>query len=255
LLLLSAAFLTDLRIPFPETTRRKFHLYDGVEVALFQEKSLAQSFVSNHPGLSQIDVLFLGGDQTQTLLLHLKQKCDAAADIVEISAALPAHPGPFFQAFTFSPLDNSAGQTYCFVLEAPRASADHPVRLPLSRGDLYPHGKVALHNPESAEFNQQLASTEPTPAQNDDLSYRLFLPIIISYAGDELFSMEDAGFLLHYRGRLWPTMQTLVARVTANKPYVWGQPWFYVGLTLAYFILLGGLFSLVRRMIQPDQLE
>lgn len=254
-LLYGAGSRDAFRIPIAETTRRKFHLYRGVEIALFQAKSLEQTFVSNYPGLSQIDILFLGGDQTQTLHFHLKQKCDAVAEMVEISVELPSHPGPIFQAFTFSPIDSSAGQTYCFILEAPEASADNPVKLPLSHGDLYPYGNVAVHDPELDQVNQQFASEKSMDSQNNDLPYRLFLPIVVSQGGGELLSVEDAGFLLNYRGLLWPTIQTFFARVTANKPYFWGQPWFYVGLGLAYIILLGGLFLLVRRMIQLDQPE
>ena len=73
----------SVRVSWVDATRRKFLLYDGEIIDLFQERRLEQEFVANYPGLSRVDVLFRGnGASTNPVVIfHLKYACDGAADI------------------------------------------------------------------------------------------------------------------------------------------------------------------------------
>jgi hypothetical protein len=79
------------------------------------------------------------------------------------------------------------------------------------------------------------------------LPYKIYLPLV-SRAGNtgDSTPRADIGFLLHYNGLPGPTLQTFAARLTANKPFVWGTVGYYVGLLLAYLALLGGLAVVAR---------
>lgn len=241
----------SLRISWVETTRRKFLLYEGPVIDLFQDKKLEQTFISNYPGLTQVDVLLEGSGTAdgQNVMFHLKNSCNSVDDLIVISSELSGIEDLEFHSFTFPPLDNSAGQSYCIVLEAPEAVSENAVLLQLSTGDLYPFGELKIHAPEQLEDSGNSATS--LSANNDNLPYKIYLPYIIR--ASETGVGRDIGFQLHYKGLLRPTAQVFITRLTANKPYIWGQVWFYGGLVIVYFILLVGLFYLARKTIQLDQ--
>ena len=128
------------------------------------------------------------------------------------------------------------------ILAAPESS----VQLQLSGGDLYPFGQLEIHTPEVEQNSPPPAPNQP--ATNADSAFKIYLPIVLNHPQGEIVNFEDIGFLLHYNGQFWPMAQVFAARLTANKPYVWGQPWFYVGLVVVYGVLLVGLFRLAWRM-------
>ena len=240
-----------LRISWLETTRRKLLLYEGPTVELFQPKKLAQTFVANYPGLSRIDILFNKIDGQQTVIFRLKNRCDSPADIVTSSIELPSLSEPTFYPFTFSPLDDSAGRNYCLILEGSTATPENAIQLQLSAGDLYPYGRVKVDNPQADQNNlPSSGSSLPSASSHNHQPYKIYLPIIINEAGDEFTTLEDIGFRLHYTGLLLPTFQVFITRLVANKPYIWGSPWFYGGLVILYVILLGGLFYISWRTIR-----
>lgn len=240
-----------VRVSWFETTRRKFLLYNGSEVELFGPKKLEQTFTANYPGLAQIDVLIEKNVvEGQPVIFHLRDRCEAESDLVYITASLPLIEDFIFYPFEFAPIDNSTGQSYCLVLEAPEAGAETAVRFRLSTGDLYPYGILKLGIPK-VEVDNPLSPSLPDEAANASSSYRIYLPIVIR-ATDAAKLKEDMGFRLHYRGLLWPTAQVYVSRLTANKPLIWGQPWFYGGLVIVYVVLLAGLFYVARRTVQAN---
>lgn len=241
-------FPNFVRLSWQETSRRKFLLYQGETIELYGGRKIEQMFAANYPGLSQIDILFKGVDGGQNVLFHLKTSCSAGDDIVYLPTKLESIQGFTFHSFTFEPLDDSAGQSYCLVLEAPQAGPNNPVTLPLSTGDLYPRGDLIFYIPQSTN-----GDTPPPKVENKEWPYKVFLPIILNQLQGQITRAEDIGFLLHYRGGLLPTLRVFVARLTANKPYIWGQPWFYGGLVIAYLILLVGLFYLAWKTVQATK--
>lgn len=249
LIIFGLAALDLIRVPWVETTRRKFLLYNGTKVDLFGDKKLEQTFIANYPGLTKIDVLIKKNSVPgQPITLHLKDACDAQDDIVEVTTTLPVIEDFVFYPFEFPPLDNSAGQSYCLLLEAPEATPEAAVQLQLSTGDLYPYGVLKIHN---LQTESEPENAIPTDDVGSSFVYKIYLPIVIN-ADDASRPVADMGFRLHYRGLLWPTVQVFVSRLTANKPLVWGQPWFYGGLVLVYGILLVGLFYVARRTVRAN---
>lgn len=230
------------RIPHTEQTRQKLLLYDGSEMQLTSGISVAQEFEAFYPGLSQIEVLLAGSSmEGQQAILHLRHTCQSASDIFTGSVPVAAQTGPQFYTVTLpQPLDDSAGQSYCLLLEASREG----IELPLSDGDLYPHGRLNIYRP----------TPEPRPVSTPavaggEMRYKIFLPLVLR--SEEQAPNADIGFLLHYDGLPGPTLQTFVARLTANKPYFWGSVWFYGGLLLIYLGLLAGLAVVAWRSVRP----
>jgi hypothetical protein len=255
LLLIYGLIYQDIvRISWVETTRRKFLLYNGPIVDLFGDKKLEQTFTANYPGLSQIDILFKGNGSLggQDVVFHLKDGCSADNEIVRLSTELPPVDGFIFQPFTFSPIDNSTGQAYCLVLRAPEARPANPVQLQLSTGDLYPYGQLLVHNPKVEIEPPAVTPVSPNGGNDKQFQYKIYLPVVMGQSQDEELQLEDIGFRLHYKGLLRPTVQVFVTRLIANKPYIWGQFWFYGGLVIVYAVLLLGLFYIARKTIQLD---
>ena len=241
------------RLSWAETTRRKFLLYNGPVIELYGDKSLEQTFVSNYPGLAQIDILFTGSSvEQQDVVFHLKQRCDAGDDMVTISREISPSDDLLFDSFSFPPIDNSAGQPYCIVLEAPTTPPSKAVRLQLSTGDLYPYGELTVRDPTAHAQNRTEVETPDSVIRPADFAFRVFLPIILGKNRTIIEPNEDIGFRLRYSGRLAPTLRVFVARLTANKPYIWGSAWFYAGLVLAYMVLLAALFYLALRAVPSE---
>jgi hypothetical protein len=244
-----------LRLAWPERTRHKLLLYDGPTVELFQNKRLEQTFRANYPGLAQINILFKAGDQKtegQLIIFRLKQTCNSTEDIVHISTTLSPYSGLAFHPFRFPPIDSSTNQIYCLVLEAPAATTDRLVQLQLSEGDLYPHGMLQVHRPRLEQAGDRPKSAASVVNDKANLPYKVYLPTISGEPETSSYR-QDIGFQLHYRGLLLPTVQALITRLTANKPYILGAPWFYGGLVGVYAGLLAALFYLARKTIQLDQ--
>ena len=234
-------FQNDTRISWGDTTRRKLLLYDGGVIQLYQGKKIEQTFTANYPGLSQIEILF-GSADGQRINFYLRGSCAASENLVSQAAALLPIDTPTFHTFEFSPLDDSAGQTYCLVLESPQTLPQNQIKLPLSQGDLYPYGALKEYNPPSPSPDTSIA---PDAVDNQNLPYQIFLPIVLNKPNAEIDYVEDIGFQLRYRGLIAPTSQVFMARLTANRPYLWGQSWFYVGLIVLYIGVLVGLFFVV----------
>ncbi len=225
---------------------------------MFQDKKLEQTFVANYPGLSQIDVLFKGDSATagQRVNFHLKETCASKNDVFYSFTELPRTDNLAFHPFTFSPIDGSTGQTYCIVLEAPEAMPESAVKLQLSTGDLYPFGTLKSYNSKNHLTDSNNASLAPEIDNSNTLQHKIYLPVILRQPEpDEVIHPADIGFRLHYKGLPLPTARVFVTRLTANKPSVWGQPWFYGGLVAVYVVLLAGLFYLAQKTIRFDAEE
>jgi hypothetical protein len=252
ILLFTYSWQDQVRLAWVETTRYKLLLYNGPTAELFGDKKLEQTFIANYPGLAQVDILFRGDDHIpgkQTVIFHLKSSCTSPDDLVSLPPEPLQDRGVAFYPFSFPAIDDSAGQSYCIVLEAPEATAENPILLQLSSGDLYPYGELRAYNPQTEPNHDNLAAP-PSVATN--LSYKIYLPFIVGQPENNIY-VEDIGFQLHYEGLLLPTAQVFVTRLTANKPYWLGRPWFYGGVAIIYIILVAGLFYVGRRTTSLDR--
>ncbi len=242
--------VNNFRLSWGETTRRKLLLYTGDIVDLFADKLVDQTFVANYPGLSQIDVLLQNDDQlggVKKITLHLRDICTSEIDIFHGSIEIPPTTESVFYTFSFPPIDDSAGRSYCLILEASEVSSEAPIRLILSKGDLYPFGELTVHNHGREQIENKRISSPSTDNQITNLPYKIFIPIVSK--SNPVYN-ADIGFKLRYKGQFWPTVQIFVARLIANKPYFLGDPRYYSGLVLLYVILLIGLFYVARKTIQ-----
>ena len=252
ILILLSGTLTDkeARVSWTETTRRKLLLYDGATVALFGDRTLEQTFTANYPGLSQIDVLFEGASgQGQEVVFLVKSQCDSVETIVSQVKEVAVTDGPAFQSFVFAPLDDSAGRSYCLVLAASGVEPGSALQFRLSNGDLYPSGRLTIRDPAAKPEDVSRSVSVSPPKSAASLPVRLFLPLVSSVSLEVTGRHEDIGFQLRYSSPISPAVRVLAARLTANKPFIWGIPWLYAGLVLVYIILLVGLFLVAMKVV------
>ena len=106
-----------LVVNWTENVRGKTLLYEGPNLILAPNEALQQTFTANYPGLNQIDILVQGETSTQQLEFRLKKSCDAAEILRQTTFAILPEAEPFFQPITFPPVEDSAGQSYCLVLQ------------------------------------------------------------------------------------------------------------------------------------------
>ena len=131
------------------------------------------------------------------------------------------------------------------MVESSPATPGSAISLPLSAGDLYPHGQLHIYQPLPDK-----KPPENSASDQADRPYKIFLPFIISDVRENYSPNADIGFTLHYDGLIWPTAQVFMARLTANKPYFWGSVGYYMGLVVLYIVLLFGLAVAARNAIQ-----
>jgi len=252
LLILLSGTLTDKepRVSWTETTRRKLLLYDGATVELFGDRTLEQTFTANYPGLSQIDILFEGASgEGQEVVFSVKSQCDSVETIVSQVKEVAVTDGRAFQSFLFAPLDDSAGRSYCLELAAPGVEPGNALQFRLSNGDLYPSGRLTIRDPAAKPEDVSRSVSVSPPTSATSLPVRLFLPLVSSVSLEVTSRYEDIGFRLRYSSPILPAARVLAARLTANKPFIWGVPWLYAGLILVYIILLVGLFLVAMKVV------
>jgi hypothetical protein len=189
---------------------------DGVQVG--------QSFVAHYPGLYRLDVLLTtsGRRDVADLVFHLRADGPEGAELFTTSVDGAAIVDNAFQPFTFPPLDDSAGRTYFFYLEAPGAGPQNAVGVWISSGDRNPEGRAFL----------SLISASPGPEG--------WLP------------SGDVGFMVHYKGRPLESIPIFLRRLTADKPALWGKVWFYLLLLALYLVLLACFAGVLRRVIRAQ---
>lgn len=222
-------------------------LYQQNALWLSAGAEVRQEFVSEYPGLSQIDIFLFTReklDDELTLALHLKESCDSPGDLRRVAVAVAADEsnGEVFYPFTFFPIDESTDQKLCFVLEPLLVPGDKKAAgVWASSADVYPAGEAFYEAP--------LQEVEPRPDDAAEVrltrskfKHKIFLPVIYA-AQKSLPPSFDVGFQLHYRGRPLDTISVFGARLVEHKPYFWGSPWFYIFLLVIYTI---GVFLLMR---------
>lgn len=165
------------------------------------DRLIGQTFVAALPGLHRIDVLLFdrGRRNTHDVTFHLREGPEASADIVSLTFNASEVRGREWVDFSFPPLPDSAGKTYYFYFSSPDSGDGDAIAVGGIQVNLYPDG---------------LAYLSSTPA-SADLAFRA------GYA--QVTLARKAGEFVHL--------------LTADRPFPWNAPYFYVALTIVYVLL------------------
>jgi hypothetical protein len=169
------------------------------------DKTVGQTFVAPLPGLQRIDVMLFdrGRRNTHDVTFHLRPGLDSSTDIVAITFNASAVKGGEWYAFNFPPLPDSANKTYYFYFSSPDSTDSDAIAVGGIQVDLYPGGKAYFGS---------------TPAR------------------------ADATFRTYYSGVTLPQKaERLLERLAENKPFLWGNKYFYVFLAIVYLVLVTAL--------------
>jgi hypothetical protein len=206
-----------------------------------------QPFVAHYPGLYRIDVLLttFGHRDVPDLVFHLQADGPGGEELFTTSVDGAAIVDNAFQPFTFPPLDDSAGRRYFFYLESPGASQADALGVLVSSGDRDPEGSLYVTRSRETPANRG-STILATPAAH--FTHKVFLPLVAVSTGPEgWLPLQDIGFTAHYKGRPLETILTFFGRLAANKPLLWGSPWFYLLLLVLYLVLLIWFTRVLRR--------
>ncbi|MBN1995845.1 MAG: hypothetical protein JW953_24375 [Anaerolineae bacterium] len=217
-------------------------LYSTQVYYLFGQARLTQEFKARYPGLDRVELYLTADGPVEgegQVVFRLKDSCTAGEDLETITvpyASIVNGRRPY--PFTFLPIDDSAGRSYCLILET--LSLDYPTRLGVyaSGVNVYPPGK---------------ARYEPDPlkrATSFKANYFIWLPLI-QKNGSLAQADFDIGFRLHYNGLALDTLQALLAHLSAHKPCLFGLPCFYILLLVIYLIALAVFWTLVFKITGP----
>ncbi len=159
-----------------------------------------QTFLAPYPGLNRIAVMMRTFERINThdVIFHLKQGREAQADIVTASFNARDIGNRRWQSFAFPPLSDSAGITYYFYFESPQSIPGNAVAVMGQAGDPYPDGMAYVKD-------------ETVPA--------------------------DMAFKTYYAVPLQKRFDFLLTQLTRDKPSLWGNRYFYIGLALIYLVL------------------
>ncbi len=177
-----------------------------------------QTFRAEYDGLAQVQVRLddLGRENSGPFHFALRASPDAQEDLVSLTHDASTVEQDTYHTFPFPRLPDSAGQTFAFCLEAPEAGLDNSITAIGTLEDSYPGGQ--------AEFRDMWGAQ----------------------AG-----VQDLDFYLGYRLPFWVTVDVLLDRLTANKPFLCGMRWFYILLGAVYLALL---YALTVRFV-PQQTD
>jgi 4-amino-4-deoxy-L-arabinose transferase-like glycosyltransferase len=179
---------------------------------IYGDHTVGQTFVARHDNLSRIDVRMATYTRPQLypVVFVLKESPAAQVELARVIAPPLTVQDNAFYPFSFPPIPNSAGRSYYFEIQAPKAPAERPVTVWYQSGDVYADGGGYL---------------EGRPVVDADMTFRTYY---------HLGSLDQA--VSYFRSRL-----------PEGKPGIWGEPFFYDTFFVLYAILLGMLFlSLLR---------
>jgi hypothetical protein len=181
------------------------------------DKTVGQTFVAPLPGLQRIDVTLFdrGRRNTHDVTFHLRPGLDSSTDIVSITFNASAVKGGEWYTFDFPPLPDSANKTYYFYFSSPESTDNDAIAVGGIQVDLYPGGEAYLGS---------------TPAK------------------------ADAAFRTYYSGVTLPQKaERLLERLAENKPFLWGNKYFYVFLAIVYLALVTALVWQLSHLVLDQE--
>jgi hypothetical protein len=162
-----------------------------------------QTFVSAFPGLARVEVLMAsyGRQVTGTFLFHLRDAAGAGDDLVVLACDASQVRDNAFYVFKFPPIRDSAGRSLYFYLEAPQARPGNAITLLGSTQDTLTDGEAVFQGVQGGE-------------------------------------VRDLAFRVRYDTTLPERFSVVLDRLSASKPGLLGDPWWYVVLAAAQMALL-----------------
>jgi hypothetical protein len=104
-------------------------------------QGIGQTFASHYPGLQEIRVLAMNAAQADldSVQLRLRLLTPEGSVGPDIRTSTPTATAANWVRFPFEPVDDSAGQSYIFIVEGPGA---RPPLLAAHQQDMYPEGQL-----------------------------------------------------------------------------------------------------------------
>jgi hypothetical protein len=203
---------------------------------------ITQLFRSKYPGLYQIKVYFArrGEDETGQIIFRVKESCSAADDLATLMAPVADITAEELYPFTFSPVADSEGRDFCFVLEGQHLSPSAGIGVYVSAGEAYGAG-AATYQPDTTGKTVQSAPEVTPPTPRSGATYYVWLPLVFRSPAVLDDISVDVGFQLAYNAPVYAMAWALVTNIARDKPGLFGWPMFYVVLLVGYVLLLGWL--------------
>lgn len=188
----------DLETEQPEMSRPVGELVGGATVA--------QSLTAEYGGLTEVAVRLGTYERENEGELVFRLDGPQMTGTITRTVMMAELEDNVYEAFEFSPIQDSAGQGFTFTLESPGADAGEAVTVWGTEEDVYPDGEATLRG---------------------------------LYQGKEV---ADLTFRLRYEPPLFAKVDLFVERLAAGKPSLWGDRGLYVVLGGAYVALVYALF-------------
>ncbi|MCB0210943.1 MAG: hypothetical protein KDJ52_16505 [Anaerolineae bacterium] len=220
--------------------------YASAVYTLSGNAHVSQAFKADYPGLDRIDLFFQhqGAGEDGTILFQLKDSCTSEQTITTIAIDYATIVDEQPQPFRFPPLDDSANRAYCFIVTSQSTDQTAMGIYGSSYADTYPFGQ--------ANYQTNTLPTGETETPTRAFAHHAWLPMI--YHATNVLETFDIGFTLHYNGPAETTLQTLLTRLAANKPFLFGRAGFYIFLLVLYLVIFGLFFRAASRIDQGPKL-
>jgi len=192
------------------TFTRTEQLQNGEVVGpLHGSLQVGQSFLSPYSGLYRIDLLLgtYARRNTRDIFFHLLEGPDSQRELAKIHFNASEVEDIAYFTFTFPPLRDSANKTLFFYLEPQKSTPANSINIRSTSEDLYPDGMMYVNGAPQA---------------------------------------GDLAFVAYYKGNPVEAAALVLERLTANKPYFWGDRNFYILLAALYLSLY---FLFIYRII------
>jgi len=197
---------------------------------VYETHTVGQTFVAARPRLCAIEVVWadlrLQGptDVTGPVVLHLRSDPASTADLARVEISTGDRP---VARWRFPPIPDSRGREFYLLIEAPHATADHPLRLRAVTHDVYSPGHAYVDG-------------IPWPG---DLAFRAFYDYdLVMFLGDVARGLGAVWLFLPAAALFWaPGFLLLLFWPAARCSFDgWERMALALGLSLAFipFLLL-----------------
>ena len=185
------------KVTFPRTEQ----LQNGEVVGpLHGSLQVGQSFSSPYSGLYRIDLLLgtYARRNTHDIFFHLLEAPDSQRELAPVRFNAREVEDNAYFSLVFPPVADSASKTLFFYLESPESTPANSINIRSTSEDLYPDGMMYVNG----------------ALQGGDLA-----------------------FVAYYKGNPLEAAALVLQRLTANKPYFWGDRNSYILLATLYLSL------------------
>jgi hypothetical protein len=196
---------------------------EGEAPPVYGRQTVGQTFVAARPRLCGIDVIWQAPiDVEGPLVLHLRSGPASTVDFARLDISASRQP---VVRWRFPPIPDSRGREFYLLVEAPRTTADHPLRLRAAAHDVYTSGTAYLDD-------------LPLPG---DLAFRTFYDYdLLTLLGDVGKGLREVWLSLPVLALFWaPGFLLLQIWPAARRRFDgWEQAALALGLSLATTPLL-----------------